>query len=110
MSSRTNSVQLARFLNGQSASNSVVLTGDLVGVFIQHTTASEVKLQASLDNAIWWDVVSITGTLGAPLASASDRKFLTLSKSLPLSGTTVRLLATVAVNAQTDCWISVAND
>jgi hypothetical protein len=110
MSSRTNSVQLARFLNGQGASNSVVLSGDLVGVFIQHTTAAEIKLQASLDNTVWWDVVSITGTLGAPIASASDRKFLTLSKALPLSGTTVRLISTVAVGSQVDCWISVAND
>lgn len=109
MSTRANSVQLARFLNGQSASNSVVLNGDLMGVFIQHTTAAEIKLQASLDGNVWWDVVSITGTLGAPIASASDRKFLTLSEALPLSGTTVRLITTVAVGSQTDCWISVAN-
>jgi hypothetical protein len=110
MSSRTNSIQLARLLNGQNVSNSVVLAGDLVGVLIQHTVACDMKLQASFDNLTWWDVTTNTGSVGAPIANAVDRKFLTTPTSLQLSGTLLRILATVVTTAQVDCWVVVAND
>jgi hypothetical protein len=110
MSSRTNSIQLARFLNGQNVSNSIVLAGDLVGVLIQHPVACDMKLQASFDNVTWWDVTTNTGSVGAPIAGAVDRKFLTVPTSLQLSGTLLRILATAVVTVQTDCWVVVAND
>lgn len=107
---QTITTQQARLLNGASVSNSVVLQGALLGVLLQHTSACDMKVQASFDNNVWWDVTTITGSLGAPIADATDRKFLTTPEPISIPGTLLRILATVSVTAQTDCWIVTAND